>query len=243
MARLVVYGSNKRDIELLIMAARLPVILIQTRPPNAAAERLVDQLVGELIGSPGFDLVLVEPLSSLSTEATDRLTLEALQGDTVILDWNSVEEVLQSWGDLGLSGSRSPHALDRDPVQVPAGQRRVYLIDLRVAGSVPVILSTLVQIQAGQQVKTVQLGVLGERGASRPSLVEPRSQQGQLLGGLDAKRQARSVGDDLKSESLPVSQASDGDETSRILGHPSHQASKNKLDLDALVDELDQSDL
>lgn len=225
------------------MAVRLPVILIQTRPPNAAGERMVDQLVGELIGSPGFDLVLVEPLSSLSDEASDRLTLESLQGDTVILDWNAVEDVLACWRDMGLSGSRSPHQLDLGPAKVPAGQRRVYLIDLRDAGSASAVLTALGQIQAVQQVKTVQLGGLGSKSLVRPSSSAHEVRQGSALGGLEAESQRRSVGDKLKSKSLPVSQASEIEARSRIPSVPSRKDSKNKLDLDSLVDELDRSDL
>ena len=225
------------------MAIRLPVILIQTRPPDAAGERMVDQVVGELIGSPGFDLVLVEPLASLSDVASDRLTLESLQGDTVILDWNAVEDVLACWSDLGLSGSRSPHQLDLVPAKVPAGQRRVYLFDLRDAGSASDVLSVLGQIQVGQQVKTVQLGGLGGGSLIRPSSATNDARQGSALVGREAETQRRSVGDNLKSKSLPVSQASEIEARSGIPGIPSRKDSKNKLDLDSLMDELDRSDL
>ena len=57
------------------MAVRLSVIMVHSPPPTSTAQQLAQGVVGELIGLPGIDLTLVEPLDRLQATSTDRLTL------------------------------------------------------------------------------------------------------------------------------------------------------------------------
>jgi len=223
------------------MAKRLPIVMIQSHPPHSSAEQLSDDIVGELIGSTGMDLMLVAPLASLSIDAIDRLTLESLQGDAVIMDWNSVETVMQSWRDLGLSGVRARHELDTRGDAGEAGQPCLYIIDLNVVTSCEQLMSVLEQIQAAGQVKTFTLGLTVDSGSSAG---EPRARTGRVStseGVADARMGSSGRnGEDTKLVPIeaPISEVVT---TKKCQGSQSSN-SKNKLDLDALMDELDRAD-
>src|SRR6056297_1563232 len=83
--------------ELPAMAVRLPVIMIHSPPGGSRWQSLGESIIGELIGRPGIDLTLVGRLSDLATGSTDRLTLESLRGDLVVLDWQPPERILSDW--------------------------------------------------------------------------------------------------------------------------------------------------
>ncbi|MEC8474287.1 MAG: hypothetical protein VXZ38_06550 [Planctomycetota bacterium] len=224
------------------MAVRLPVILIQSRPPHAAAEKLADSLVGELIGAAGLDLILVDPVAEMETGAIDRLTLESLEGDVALLDWKDSSEIIRDWRDAGLVGERAPHDLDSKAVVGVAGVRRVYAIDLRVAQSYREVLTALGKIQSERMVKTFSLGLPlagGPKAAREPSFNGSDSppiaeQGGASLAGPSQDNQKESVSFELEKPSSGPKAS----ELEKIRG----AKSENKLDLDALMDEFDRSE-
>ena len=279
----------------IVMAVRLPILLIQTRPPDAASERLVDDVIGQLIGSNGMDLILIDRLNDLPADAIDRLTLESLQGDLAILDWNTAASIGEAWRYLGLSGSRAPHSLDAGAETVKAGERRLYLIDLALAESSEAVLSVLRTIQAGRKVATFSLGlpstteageqamghrgdgglspqknnssssrievnsddtsnvlspsdaVLGVESAVTPGLIKDSGSIDPDPSETEARVEERTHGgqafnDGQKRTNPDRGAASEGLGTPKSVGHTGF-ATKNELDLEALIDELDQSDL
>ena len=224
------------------MAVRLPVILIQSRPPHAAAEKLADSLVGELIGASGLDLILVDPLAEMEIDAIDRLTLESLEGDVALLDWKDSSEIIRDWRDAGLVGERAPHDLESEAVLGVAGVRRVYAMDLRVVESYRQVLTALGKIQSERMVKTFTLGLpltggpQAERkpplnGSDSPLIAE---QGGNSLAEPSQGNQAKSASSELEKPSIGPKAG----ELEKIRG----AKSQNKLDLDALMDEFDRSD-
>jgi len=223
------------------MAKRLPVVMIQSRPPHSLGEKLADELVGTLIGSSGMDLMLVDPLISLAEEAMDRLTLESLEGDVVLLDWKSVEQVVGEWRQLGLAGVRSPHQLDSNAESAPLGSRRLYVINLCDVTSLDQVTSVLRQIQAAGQVKTFALGFGSnpiQRNQNPASERLPRGAETESgdsgLGGSGRKGQN---GSPLSVSGREINVQSP--KNYRVTGDSNP---KNKLDLDALMDELDRID-
>ena len=234
--------TSARPIKNVIeMPKRLPIVMIQSRPPQSSGEQLADDIVGNLIGAPGKDLMLVAPLEKLSADSIDRLTLESLQSDAVILDWKTAEDVITSWKGLGLSGSRAPHELDASVASVPAQQRRLYIIDLRTVRSYEHLLAVLAQIQAAGEVKIFSLlpgppGLQQAKASSSPEL-QKASVESRGVESSDS-----SGGNDQDAKLLPASDAILGSETPQNYQTGSHTSRENKLDLDDLMDELDKAD-
>ncbi len=112
------------------MAVRLTVIMIESPPPTAAAGRLAEDIVGNLIGRPGIDMTLVRSLNNLQESSTDRLTLDGITSDVAVLDWQSPQAMVDSLNAMGFSGQRSPHSLDLDSKPASNPGRRIYAFDL-----------------------------------------------------------------------------------------------------------------
>ncbi|MGB7324968.1 MAG: hypothetical protein WBD31_08845 [Rubripirellula sp.] len=148
------------------MAARLSVVMVHAAPPTATGKRVSERLVGELIGRPGMDLALVGPLGDLPPESTDRLTLESLAGDAVVMAWRPVAETMMDLQAIGISGARALHAGDPDGFSVPAGQRRIYGFDLSRFIAAEPVLQILQGMLQSSGVKTFSIGSLGASGTT-----------------------------------------------------------------------------
>ena len=164
-------------------------MLLQTRPPNLNAERLVDEVVGRLIGSEGMDLILVESFSSMTEGSVDRLPLETLSGDLAILDWLSPERIVEGWNGLGFDGYRAPHRLDSEASPAIGQFRRIYAFNLSEADSADSVLQGLKEIHAGRQVRTVTLDG-----------ISPTKLRSQAAEGQAAKGQASDSGEQNQSQ-------------------------------------------
>ena len=202
------------------MAARLTVILNQAAPAVAPAQRLCESVIGELIGRPGIDLILVASLRGLAGDATDRLTLESIRGDTAVLDWQSPGETCRDLAEIGFAGSRWPHASDLDAAPPEQKSRRIYAFDLNRFETADAVCSALTALLSSRQVRTFTLGMPGEQPSRTRSRTKPAAAvQSQL-------RPQQSLPRDDPHHQPPASAP----------------ATTKSLDLDALVDQLDEFD-
>ncbi len=200
------------------MANRLSVIMVHTTPPTAAGHRLSERLVGELIGRPGLDLMLVGALDDLPPESTDRLTLESLAGDVVVLAWRSMSETMDDLSLLGFDGHRSPHAGDPVTPSAPMGRRKIFAVDLNRYGSADPVLDLLQGLLQSRGIKTFTIGSIGPGRPSGPTAVVNKSAPSDL---------ARPT-----PTSSPVPESSP----------PPKANQSGEIDLDQLLDQLDASD-
>ena len=203
------------------MAARLTVIMNQTAPAAAPAQRLCESVIGELIGRPGIDLVLVASLRGLAGDATDRLTLESVAGDTAVLDWQSPSETCRDLAEINFAGSRWPHASDPDAAPPEQKSRRIYAFDLSRFETADAVCSALAALLSSRQVRTFTLGVPGEQPSRTVSSTKPAAAV------QPQPRPQRPVAKQEPDFQPPASAP----------------ATTKSLDLDALVDQLDEFDL
>ncbi|TWT91312.1 hypothetical protein [Stieleria varia] len=149
------------------MAVRLNVVMVQSPPPLPGASVIAETLVGELIGRPGIDLILVERLDRITESSTDHLTLHSLQGDVAVLDWSSAAEQQTALAQIGIPLRVAPHSLASDSPEpdsnrsVPAtvnGSRRLYGFDLSTVQNADRVIKALLELQQTRSVKTFSLG-------------------------------------------------------------------------------------
>jgi hypothetical protein len=204
------------------MANRLTVVMVHPPRGNPAAQNLSAAVVGELIGLPGFDLTLVEPLDQIQTTSSDHLTLDSLAGDLALLAWQPAATSVQSLDALGIAGTRMRHANDRDAAAAAAGGRRIYAFDLTTFGSAANVCEALRQLLQSTQIRTYSLQGLRPTPAAKPA--------------HSAAHSDRSSG---KATAAAVpSPPPPGDATQSRQDQPV----KPPLDLDDLVDQLDSLD-
>ena len=243
------------------MAVRLSVVMIQSPPPMANAERIAEAVVGELIGLGGIDLTLVEPLPSLSESSTDHLTLSSLTGDIAFLDWQKPAETLEALGSLGIVGQRSAHQHDFNvPVSV-SNQRKFYLFDLMNFADAKEVIAALSELNASRSVRTFSLDLAPKtRVSPNPrNVVNPANTSDALdssvthmqLSAESAADEPESLGDPLtvreRSVSGTDSKDTDGsrsevDRPNTSAAEPVNREDTNGMDLDDLIDQLDRLD-
>lgn len=221
------------------MAARLPVIMIQTPPASLASQHLGESIIGELIGRPGIDLVLIGRLSDLREGATDRLTLESMAGDAAVLDWQSPQAIVAALAELGFHGERAPHADDPSPAPVTPLVRRIYAFDLNRFDRAEALCDALMKLLASRQVRTFGLGSVAEGSTSaangRPRKVGPgQDAEGKMVTPPQKPPSYRPKDPPLPANPLPANPA--------VSSSRERKAPASDGDLDALLDELDQLD-
>lgn len=226
------------------MAVRLSVIMIQSNPPTAGAQRMAEAVVGQLIGAEGIDLTLIGALSSLAETSTDRLTLESLSGDVAALDWQDPESIVRGLATVNFLAHRAPHPHD-DDVPTPAlGNRRVFAFDMNRFRSAGELIEALTQLNARRQVRTFAIGPRSLDGddlnphPSRQASPPPAAYEEQIVvspGGLSTG----AVSPDVRSPG-PTEPPGTGNDVPR--SGSKADSTKSGLDLDDLLDQLDQAD-
>jgi len=223
------------------MAVRLPVLMVHTPPASAAAQRLAEAVIGELIGRPGIDMVLIGSTAELADDSTDRITLDSLTGDAAVLDWRTPDEIVAGLQRNGLTGVRAPHRHDAEAAANQHRGRKIYAFDLRKFSDAAKVAAAVMQLNQNRQVRTFSLSPLGstardskknERGAAqaasqvrRPEPVRPASS---LRHSQDHHRPAN-----VSSEKQPHR---------RVKPPDANNGNGEDIDLDDLLDQLDQSD-
>lgn len=202
-------------------------------------------VVGELIGLPGIDLTLVEPLGRLQETSTDRLTLGSLGGDVAVLDWQSPAEILALLESIEFEGKRSPHQHDLDVPPPPANSRRIYAYDLSKFSRAEDVIAALSRLNADRQVRTFTLGPLpiSSASTSNQSLGQIAPPQGKPQAATKNLGKPNKPDPPVAARSLPESDQppSKGNQPPS-LGDQRLPQSQKPLDLDDLLDQLDRSD-
>jgi hypothetical protein len=210
------------------MSVRLSVLMVQSPRLSALQSTIQDQLVIELIGSPGIDLAIVSSLDPAEGSATDPLLISSLSADLAVIDWRGPDVVLDLLSKSGLSGVRSPHPLDlKAPQVVFRGVRRIYVFDLRNGDSPSNVVRTLKGLLRDRQVVAIPIGLAAMR---KPS--------DDRLAGANVKRMDASVQASLgQLESVPVDKLSSAERM-----NDSPRSPVQDSDLDALVDRVNETD-
>ena len=153
------------------MAVRLNVIMVHSPPATAAAQRMSESIVGELIGRPGIDLTLVGPLDQIREGTTDQLSLESITSDVAVLDWRVTTELEGVLASIGINGIRWPHRHDQTtkPMQPSEPARKIFAYDLNEFADAKTLCSALSDLLANRQVATFSLGSPTSLGDSTPS--------------------------------------------------------------------------
>lgn len=226
------------------MAVRLSVILIQSRPPSAGAQRLAEEVVGELIGFRGIDLVLVEPLQGLELSSTDRLTLGSLSGDVAVLDWKSPEDLFSDLSSVEFEGERTRHAHDPTAESPTTGNRRIYLFDLTRFTSASQLIDALSQLQSTRQVRTFSLGpgLSGSAANGKSASRKSQEEHAKPTTGSDGEATPMHPASAPKRASSPPSASAPSSTVPRSTVDSPRDTGRDRVDLDSLIDELDQID-
>jgi hypothetical protein len=227
------------------MAVRLSVIMVHSPPPTSTAQQLAQGVVGELIGIPGIDLTLVEPLDRLQATSTDQLTLASLGGDVAVLDWQSPAEILALLKSIEFDGNRSPHQHDREVSAPPANSRRIYAYDLNTFSRAEDVIAALSRLNADRQVRAFSLGPLPISSALKSN--SGPGQDAPAEDNLQATKKNLTEPNKpdplIAAQSLPesVQPQSKGSQPPPV-GDQRLPQSQKPLDLDDLLDQLDRSD-
>ena len=238
------------------MAVRLSVVMVHRTLGTPAAERIAQQVVGELIGLHGIDLVLIAPLESLEKTSTDWLTLSSIQGDLAILDWQTPAAMQQNLDFLGVLGTRALHAADAGAPAVASPSsdssgvsRRLYFFDLNGFATAEAVVSSIAELNAARSVRTFSLGEV----VSRSNAVETAQADQQAFASESESPDAQqrmttqstpldpSVTDERNAEHARAEGSADS--VARNVPEGTRGLGEDNQNLDALIDELDQLDL
>jgi hypothetical protein len=214
--------------------------MIQSRAPTASAERIAEEVIGQLIGAEGIDLTLIGSLPSMAETSTDRLSLESLSGDVAVLDWQQPEAMVTALESVGFQGQRAPHPHDAKTGAPPLGVRRVYLFDMTAFRDAGQLVAALRQLNARRQVRTFSIGPAAVSQAihSKPTgaanFPGNSSEDSPAPSPAEPPSSRRSTASPSSSpEAEQVARPSSREET----------RSDDPLDLDDLLDQLDRADL
>lgn len=211
------------------MAVRLNVIVLRPTGEHRHFDPACDDAVGQLLGRPGLDLVLLDRIPGPDESGTERLAVESIAGDVACVGWTDAEMVSEPLGLLGKRVARVPHRRDADAESVLDDEpiAKLYHFDMRREGASQTILADLQALLATRQTPMFQIGIGGsarpkKASASAPSTTKP-----------DAAPVQNNTPSPAKPSTPPVSPRAS---TSPL-------TSNRSTDLDALVDELDELDL
>ncbi len=129
----------------------------QTPPSSGKAQKLGEEIVGELIGRPGIDMVLVDAGSLENSHSTDLLTLQSLEVDFVYLDWRTPEVAMEWLGCSGIVGKRFPHPNDAVATLDASPGRRIYFFDLQISSDSGLVCQAVLELLANRQTRTFSL--------------------------------------------------------------------------------------
>lgn len=223
------------------MAVRLSVIMVHTPPASAASSELAEAVVGQLIGLPEIDLMLVGPLSRLAEGSTDRLSLESIAGDVALLDWQNVEMSVADLEKLGFEGVRAPHDHDPNQPNLANATRRIYAFDLNKFSSGDSVCQAITSLKNRRQVRTFSLSLASDS----PSPVSDATSRSATASASPPPTSPDSSAERPSSTEKPP--AENSEVAKPVPGSGSSKAaigdkSGGELDLDHLLDQLDELD-
>ncbi|KLU05182.1 hypothetical protein RISK_002944 [Rhodopirellula islandica] len=207
------------------MAVRLNVIVLRPTGEHRHFDPACDDAVGQLLGRPGLDLVLLDRIPGPNESGTERLAVESVAGDVACVAWTDAEQVSKPLGLLGKRVARVPHRRDVEaaPVQDAEPIAKLYHFDMRREGASQTILADLQALLATRQTPTFQIGAGGSAKPMRASApAAPKAQ----------------------SKVAPIQNMTPSPaKPSAAVVSPPPLTPNQATDLDALVDQLDELDL
>jgi hypothetical protein len=205
------------------MAVRLNVIVLRPTGEHRHFDPACDDAVGQLLGRPGLDLVLLDRIPGPDESGTERLAVESIAGDVACVAWTDAEQVSGPLGLLGKRVARVPHRrdVDAEPVQANEPIAKLYHFDMRREGASQTILADLQTLLATRQTPTFQIGAGGLAMPKKASVPAP------------PKPDVAPIQKIIPSPTKPSAPA--------VVPPP--LTPNQSTDLDALVDELDELDL
>ncbi|MEO9932246.1 hypothetical protein, partial [Rhodopirellula bahusiensis] len=209
------------------MAVRLNVIVLRPTGEHRHFDPACDDAVGQLLGRPGLDLVLLDRIPGPDESGTERLAVESIAGDVACVGWTDAEQVSEPLGLLGKRVARVPHRRDEDaaPIQNDEPIAKHYHFDMRRDGASQTILADLQALLATRQTPMFQIG----GGPAAPKRANAKAVP-------KAASNAVPVKDITPTKPAAVPSAPPAS--------PAPSLTKDQsTDLDALVDELDELDL
>ncbi|MFG0262900.1 MAG: hypothetical protein ACF788_10965 [Novipirellula sp. JB048] len=190
----------------------------------------VDAVVGELLGLPQIDLMLIDRLEAVSAASTDQLTLESITGDMVVLDWQPPAQTCQALASLKIAGVRWPHRDDPEAVVAPEQRgRRFYALDLSRFASATAVRESILRLHAAKQVKTFSLSLGPPPAAAKPAAATRAREEA---------TRARVEAEPDRHAPAPPSPLAKADRAPRAAA-----AARTAAQLEAWVDQLEEFDV
>lgn len=224
------------------MTVRLNVLLIQSPRMSALQSDLSAELAVQLMGIPGIDLSIASSLDPGQIGNTDRLMIESLQHDLVVVDWRPVQASQRALHQLGIGGSRAPHPLDSEPPAPTAG-RRFYLVDLRAGHTATAVAEALHQLLENRRIVTVPLAFPAPAAPAASADAAASPPQAELRQGVTPPAGGQPVDEGTEPAPAPSGQATcQPDTVSGVTPRSSEPGQRqadrgpSERDLDAWVD-------
>lgn len=172
--------------------ARITVVLSQGQSASPIKRKLEEDLVAELLGVRGVEVVVVPHLYDLKNDGTAMLCLQSMAGDAIVLSWLFPRAAFWTLDRRGIRGQLGTTLLtseeadtDADDEEAdgeekaaadekarvadsrPISNRRIFCIDLRSRETVAPFVDEVRRIVAEQSVKTFDL--LGSLAIAQPA--------------------------------------------------------------------------
>jgi len=229
------------------MAVRLNVVVIR---PEGAATRwsdTFDDCLGQLLGRPGLDLVLLDRLPRPDEVGTERLAVETIQGDVACLAWTDGDFVAERFGQLDKPVHRVAHRRDRPPqpeidTAGMSSKPKLYFFDMRVPAASSTIVDDLQHLLEVRRTPTFQI-LTPPTGSTAPSNLPSNSPSKSPGKSNDLPGAARSTTKSGDQDREPGSLSRKKAESPQSFEPVSHDAETDGDALDKLLDDLDACDL
>ncbi len=160
------------------MAVRLPVVLSQSARRSPKHSDVEEEWIAKLLFEARLDATLLSDLSAIPNSSTDRLCLEGIKGDFVLLTWLSIEETNEWLAKLALFPYSLRSIVDGEIRQtggdVPGIKKKVYYLQLSTLGAVDEEIARLKKLLASLSTPVFQLGGFAQ---APPPAPKPTSEQ------------------------------------------------------------------
>lgn len=152
------------------MAARLPVVVSQSVRREPQAVSCEENLITELMFTPGLDATLIGPLETIASGSTDHLCLEGFKGPFSLLSWVSANDCRQQLSRLGISGMIFDHdsgvssgiPIENSIAHETNNTRRIEFFQLRTDAKPSKWIELLKQRLEVREVKAFQIQLSGK---------------------------------------------------------------------------------
>ncbi len=166
------------------MSPRLTVLMV--RPASADDCDRLDDLVGQTLGRPSLDLLIIaDRPSRLDVAAPDRLSLEHVASPLASVAWMSADEMVDELRELGHAAVRGRHAGDPAAPASSPGALTVLHFDMRGVSAAENLVPALESLARRAATPTVSIGGRPGRGVNVGPVSPPVAANRPSDGSLD----------------------------------------------------------